>query len=345
MIKRIRALDARLVARKRLGAKCGESIALSTPGMLEANEALELVQIDHTLADVMIVDSVHRRSIGRPWLSLAIDVATRSVLGFHLGLEAPSALAVALCIEHAVLPKIRSAAAQGTEASWDMFGVPKTILVDNWSEFHGEALTRGCAEYGIALTYRPVARPRFGAHVERLIGTMMGRIHLLPGSTDSSPTARGNYQSENEAKLTLAELNEWLYLEIAGQYHHDIHRMIGTKPAGAWVKSLGRGTVPVLPADPARFVIGFLPIVHRKLQRNGLFFSSVFGTGPMCCSRSPSRVSPADALRPRATCRGSMFSPRPRATRRSLCRCPAPTDYRPTGKIRRKIGLSSGHVT
>jgi putative transposase len=118
VLKRIRALDARLVARRRLGAKSAESIALSTPGMLEATEALELIQIDHTLADVMIVDSVYRRSIGRPWLSLAIDVATRSVLGFHLGLDAPSALAVALCIEHAVLPKIRSAAAPVTEASW-----------------------------------------------------------------------------------------------------------------------------------------------------------------------------------------------------------------------------------
>ena len=275
VLKRIRALDARLVARKRLGAKSAESIALSTPCMLEAAEALELIQIDHTLADVMIVDSVHRHSIGRPWLSLAVDVATRSVLGFHLGLEAPSALAVALCIEHAVLPKIPSAEAPATNTSWDMFGMPKTILVDNGSEFHGEALTRGCAEYGIALTYRPVARPRFGAHIERLIGTMMGRIHLLPGSTDASPTARGSYQSENEAKLTLAELNEWLYLEIAGQYHHDIHRMIGTTPAAAWVKSLARGTVPVLPAAPARFVIGILPIVHRKLQRNGLFFERI----------------------------------------------------------------------
>jgi putative transposase len=275
VLKRVRALDARLVARKRLGAKSAESIALSTPGTLEATEALELIQIDHTLAYVMIVDSVYRHSIGRPWLSLAIDVATRSVLGFHLGLEAPSALAVALCIEHAVLPKIPSAVAPATDTSWDMFGMPRTILVDNGSEFHGEALTRGCAEYGIALTYRPVARPRFGAHIERLIGTMMGKIHLLPGSTDSSPTTRGSYQSEAEARLTLAELNEWLYLEIAGQYHHTIHRMIGTTPAAAWVKSLARGTVPVLPADPARFVIGFLPIVHRKLQRNGLFFERI----------------------------------------------------------------------
>lgn len=67
VLRRIRALDARLVARKRMGAKSAEFIALSTPGMLEAAEALELIQIDHTLADVMIVDSVHRVSIGRPW--------------------------------------------------------------------------------------------------------------------------------------------------------------------------------------------------------------------------------------------------------------------------------------
>ena len=274
VISRIRALDARLVARRRLGAKSAEPVALSTPGMLEATEALELVQMDHTLADVMIVDSDHRRSIGRPWLSLAIDVATRAVLGFHVGLEAPSALAVALCIEHASLPKMRLSAL-ASEAPWVMFGIPRTIHVDNGAEFHGEALTRGCAEYGIQLTHRPVARPRFGAHIERLIGTMMGRVHLLPGSTDSSPPRRGNYKSEEEARLTLAEFSEWLRLEIAGRYHHSVHRILGTTPAAAWAQSMARGTLPVLPADPSRFVIGFLPIVHRKLQRNGLYFERI----------------------------------------------------------------------
>jgi putative transposase len=173
-----------------------------------------------------------------------------------------------------------------------MFGMPRKILVDNGPEFHGEALTRGCAEYGIELAHRPVARPRFGAHIERLIGTMMGRVHLLAGSTDSSPTARGSYQSENKATLTLSEFSEWLCLEIAGQYHHNVHRMIGTTPAAAWLKSLARGTVPTLPADPARFVIGFLPIVHRKLQRNGLFFERIRYWADVL----PSIAQPSEAL-------------------------------------------------
>jgi putative transposase len=274
VITRIRALDARLVARRRMGSKASEGIALSTPGTLEATQALELVQIDHTLADVIIVDSHHRRSIGRPWLSLAIDVATRSVLGFHVGLEAPSALAVALCIEHAVLPKIKPRA-DTTEPLWEQFGLPQHIHVDNGPEFHAEALTRGCREYGIRLLHRPVARPRFGAHIERLIGTLMGRVHLLPGSTDSSPSKRARYHSENEAKLTLSEFTEWLALEIAGAYHHGVHRMLGTTPAAAWAKSIAAGAIPALPADPERFVIGFLPVIHRKLQRNGLYFERI----------------------------------------------------------------------
>ena len=107
VLKRIRALDASFAARKRLGPKAAQAIALSTPGMLGAQQALELIQMDHTLADVIIVDSRHRQPICGPWLSLAIDVATRCVLGAHVAIEAPSALAVALCMEHACRPKDR----------------------------------------------------------------------------------------------------------------------------------------------------------------------------------------------------------------------------------------------
>ena len=128
-----------------------------------------------------------------PVISLAIDVATRCVLGAHVALEAPSALAVALCIEHACLPKDRGALLMTSDVPWPMFGLLKRMLVDNGPDFHGVALQRGCSEYGITLSYRPVRQPHFGGHIERLIGTMMGRVHLLPGTTDSSPTARGSY--------------------------------------------------------------------------------------------------------------------------------------------------------
>jgi putative transposase len=93
-------------------------------------------------------------------------------------------------MEHACLPKDRPHSLLQSDAPWRMFGIPKQVLVDNGPEFHGAALERGWHEYGITLLHRPVARPHYGGHIERLIGTMMGKVHLLPGTTDASPAAR-----------------------------------------------------------------------------------------------------------------------------------------------------------
>ena len=177
-------------------------------------------------------------------------------------------------MEHACLPKDRAHNLVQSDTPWPMFGIPQQVLVDNGAEFHGAALERGCREYGITLLHRPVARPHYGGHIERLIGTMMGKVHLLPGTTDASPAARGGYDSEAAAVLTLPEFARWLALEI-GQYHHHEHRMLGTTPAAAWTDSLAAGVTPVVPAHPEAFLISFLPVTRRRLQRDGLHFERI----------------------------------------------------------------------
>jgi putative transposase len=52
-----------------------------------------------------VVSELDRKPIGRPWLTLVIDVASRMIAGFHLSLDSPSSASVALAISHAVLPK------------------------------------------------------------------------------------------------------------------------------------------------------------------------------------------------------------------------------------------------
>lgn len=87
----------------------------------------------------------------------------------------------------------------------------------NAAEFHSVALKRGCERYGIRLEYRPPGRPQFGGHIERYLGTLMRRIHGLPGTTMSNPVHRGKYPSEAKASMTIAELGQWMALEIAGR--------------------------------------------------------------------------------------------------------------------------------
>ena len=82
-------------------ASPGPTGVMSTADLLP----FERVQIDHTRIDVVVVNEGDRLPIGRPWLTLAIDVASRVVLGFSVSLEGPSVVSVALTLVHAVLAK------------------------------------------------------------------------------------------------------------------------------------------------------------------------------------------------------------------------------------------------
>ena len=119
---------------------------------------LDLVQIDHTPIDLIVVDEVAREPIGRPYLTLAIDVFSRCVVGMVVTLEAPSATSVGLCLAHAVTDKRPWLERLGIEADWPMTGMPRAIHLDNASEFRSEALHRGCEQYGIARHYRAAGR-------------------------------------------------------------------------------------------------------------------------------------------------------------------------------------------
>ena len=96
-------MDARTMIRRRDGAKrAREKLGPLRVSSLQPQRALEVVQIDHTLVDLIVVDREKRQPIGRPRLTLAVDVKTRMIAGFHVSLWPPSALSVCLALTHAV---------------------------------------------------------------------------------------------------------------------------------------------------------------------------------------------------------------------------------------------------
>jgi len=82
---------------------------------------LERVEIDHTVLDVILVDAEDRRPIGRPTLTLALDVYSGFPLGCYVGFEPPSYRAVQSCLLHAILPKEDVRARHGTQHPWPAF--------------------------------------------------------------------------------------------------------------------------------------------------------------------------------------------------------------------------------
>ena len=247
---RINQLDPRTRTRTRLGASAARREHDPTPGHFHVERPLDSVQIDHALADIIVVDERDREAIGRPWLTMAIDVCSRGVLGFYVTLEPPSVTSIGLCLGQACLPKGPWLAARNLEhLHWPLCGLPKVLRADNGRDFRSAPLRRGCREHQIKLDYRPMATPHFGGHIERLIGSVMGRIHLLPGTTFSNPRERKGYPSEQKAAMTLVEFEQWLALEITERYHRTFHRGLGATPLGTWEHLTKSGANFQIPAE------------------------------------------------------------------------------------------------
>lgn len=280
--RRIKAINPKEALRRRGDAKKAEQLYRPRPGRFPgADQILSVVQIDHTPANVCIVDDEFRRSIGRPWITVAIDVFSRSVMGLYVSLDAPSEVSVAMCVRNSILRKNMWLANKDIEANWMQYGVPAKIHVDNAKEFSTPNFRRSAAAYGITVEYRPVKVPNYGGHIERLLGTFSQAMKELPGATFSCVQERGEYNSDATAAMTMAEFEQWLIIYICNVYHQSIHSVLGVPPNVAWQRGIlgdektkGAG-IPVIPLDELSVELDFLPAVERTVQTVGVTVDGV----------------------------------------------------------------------
>ena len=274
VLRRIARLDPVKATSARQGQDAARPLKSAGGVPLEVTGLLQQVQADHTPVDVIVVDDQHRLPVGRPYLTAAVDVASRCVVGMTVTLEAPSATSVGLCLAHAATDKRAWLERIGADAVWPMSGKPLELYTDNAVEFKSEALRRGCEQHGIRLCYRPPGRPHYGGIVERVIGTMMQMVHELPGTTFSSTADRGSYDSSGKAVLTLGELQRWLALAVAC-YHGEVHETLGRTPAAVWSEKAAQDGTPVTVASETAFLVDFLPVIRRTLTRTGFTIGHV----------------------------------------------------------------------
>lgn len=275
---RIQSLSDKEVLKRRESARMADRKYRNTDGMFPAGKyPLDFIQIDHTPMDIIVVDEVYGQPIGRPYLTIAMDIYSRMVMGFFISLDEPSYFSVSQCLTQAILSKEKYLRSLEIDGEWNIWGIPKTIGLDNAAEFRGKDLQRVCEHYGIELNWRPVARPQFGGHIERIIGTAMREVHTLPGTTFANIQQRGEYKSERYATMTLKSLEKWLTEYIVNVYHKQIHSGINCTPERKYELGifgdnkavLGRG-LPERIADEDKFKISLLTTVERTIQQSGI---------------------------------------------------------------------------
>lgn len=279
---RIARIPEYIRLKKRGQADRAKSKFQPVPGKFPGAEyPLAVVQIDHTPVDVMVVDELHRKPIGRPWITVAIDVYSRMTVGYYLSFDAPSVTSVAMCLSHAMLPKEEWLLLHKVEGTWPVWGRPATVHVDNGPDFRSDDLRKSCSEYGIDLAFRPVKVPRYGGHIERLQGTLLRELHDLPGTTFSSFKDRGDYDPEKHAVMTKDELERQLLKLICNEYHRRKHMGVGMPPLRKWEQGIFGGAgemgvgMPARPADRLTVVLDFLPSFERTVQPDGVTLDSL----------------------------------------------------------------------
>lgn len=271
---RVDRIDRRTVALKRKDIRAVKATK-AVPGQYMASRPLEVVQIDHTEVDVFLVDETTRETMKRrPWLTLAIDVFTRMVVGFHLSMDKPSRVSLGLCMLNAVYDKSAWLKEREIDASWPAAGLPESVHADNGADFRSRAFAWACREEGIKLIFRPAGAPHYGGHIERLIGTMMGRVHFYPGSTFANPIARQSNKPARFAAMTFREFECALGWEIAGRYNEEIHSALLRPPIAVW-REREASLALRMPKDRMAFWISFLPDAHRTLRPDGIWLHDI----------------------------------------------------------------------
>ena len=237
---------------------------------------LQLAQADHTRADMMVVDTKMRIPLGRPWITIIMDVYTKLILGMYIGFTRPSSASINYCLRHAIRSKTYvQKVYPEIENTWDAYGIPEMLTVDNAKEFYGRDFKNACFQLKIVPHYAPRRTPRYKGGMERLFGRINTELlHELPGTTFSNVFEKGDYDPKKHAVISLDDFIELAHTYIIDIYHQQIHKGIMDIPAKRWREST-KEWQPNIPARKADLDVLLGHTFERSIDSNGIEFETL----------------------------------------------------------------------
>jgi transposase InsO family protein len=256
----------------------------------------EQVQIDTTRLDIMAV--LEDGSLGRPELTIAVDVATRSVLAAVLRPHSTKAddaalLLAEMAVPHPARPTWPSALhLSRAEVPYERMLslderlegaaarpviVPETIVVDRGKIYLSQGFVAACETLGVSVQPAPPRRPQAKAVVERTFGSINDLFcQHVAGHTGSNPQRRGS-KTAAETRWTIPQLqdflDEWITCGWQNRPHDGLRHPVLPKTAltpnqmwAALITISGYVPVPLTGAD----YLELLPVRWQPITERGI---------------------------------------------------------------------------
>ena len=257
----------------RLTAKCGAKKAkklLRAAGRsTELAETFSFLQADGNLMDILIIDPDTGEVVGRAYLTVIFDPISSCVVAFFISCAPFSACTI--------LATLRQAITSPEDPTTSPRGVPKTLVIDNGSDYISNALRLSCFKLGLEIRCLRTGDPNGKAEIERFFREVGEFLHDLPGTTWSNPQERGDYESENLACVTLDMLRTGVsrWIEI---YHRDDRGEKRRTPLALWNEFLRlNGEPTTYSAEEADILCRrqvSATVVSGRVRNNFLFWKS-----------------------------------------------------------------------
>ena len=237
---------------------------------LLTERANEIWEIDDTESDLICLHADRKTVIGRPWLTVVIDVHSRMIMAVVLTFSPPNTETALEAMRQAMKRK-DAIVADGVdlESDWPAHGRPDFVHVDNGKNFNSAAFKSAVTGLGIQHKTLPLLKPWYKGTVERSIGTIMRQVfHRVPGSTYANIFERDRQTPpETVAVATLAQAQERLLRWVVNTYQHKHHRGIADTPYNLWQASAAKHGLRLPPPD-GKIDRALSVTVARKI-RNG----------------------------------------------------------------------------
>jgi len=281
---------------RRYGPQAAAAVT-RTRSVSKVGVPLQVVEVDHTILDLQLVigpgpagqstddmsakprkkpasnrsgsKSSGSKIVLRPTLTVAIDVATRMIVGFNLDFHKPSYWSVMKCLGMGFKPK--QFLDLKLETPWPVEGIPDILKLDNGKEFHSISMRAAAARLGIELRYCAPGRPQSKPHIERFFGNVARDFCAgLPGRTFSGTHERGEYKPMERASLTIEQVRVLFTRWVVNCYHNQKHRGLGKSPLERWRELSGFGVR--LAPEPADLIDWLGLVVKSKVSEEGISF-------------------------------------------------------------------------
>ena len=237
---------------------------------------LQTLIVDAGVWELLTLELQEKVARERWWLSVAIDCASRCILGMRLAPTANSTSAIAV-LAMVCANKRRFADAVGALTPWDMRCGFETVATDQGSAYIGDEFRAALVGAGGTPFNPPAGLAEMRARVERIFGTIHTQlISRFTGRSFENTVVLGDYPSEARASLTIDELASVLVRYVTDIYHNLPHEGLNDEtPRNAWFRLTKLYNTPPPPdADTRRNIFGVK--LTRALTTRGVRFLNVF---------------------------------------------------------------------